>query len=111
MKEFSILISWSLEDSIELSDSMEARGYGLKGRTFYHLFQFRKTDGIGLFIIIVLSIPIWITICMGGFQVYYFPAYLLPEWKLEHWISVIAYLALLSFPVVIEIINQHRKNK
>lgn len=33
VKEISILISWSLESAIETADSMESRGYGLRGRT------------------------------------------------------------------------------
>lgn len=36
-KKVSILISWSLEAAIETSDSMESRGYGLKGRTLLSL--------------------------------------------------------------------------
>ena len=39
-KEISILVSWSLESSIEGADSMEARGYGLPGRTSFHLYRF-----------------------------------------------------------------------
>lgn len=42
IKEISILISWSLENSIETSDSMESRGYGLKGRTSYHRYILKK---------------------------------------------------------------------
>lgn len=111
VKEFSILISWSLEDSIELSDSMEARGYGLKGRSFYHLFQFRPLDKITLLIIILLGLPIWVTLYMEGFRVYYFPAYILPVWKIKQWISAFVYLLLLLVPIMIEIINNCRKNK
>ena len=41
-KEVSILIAWSLEASIESADSMEARGYGLRGRSCFALPAVRK---------------------------------------------------------------------
>lgn len=55
-KEISILIAWSLEVSIETSDSMEARGYGLKGRTSFSIFRFDKRDGRLMSLIIILFI-------------------------------------------------------
>ena len=44
VKELSILIAWSLEASIESADSMAARGYGLRGRTSFHLFRMTGRD-------------------------------------------------------------------
>lgn len=38
-KNIGILVSWSFENAIETADSMKARGYGLKGRTYYSRFQ------------------------------------------------------------------------
>ena len=40
----SILITWALENAIETSDSMRARGYGLKGRTAFSIFHFDRRD-------------------------------------------------------------------
>ena len=78
-KELSILLSWSLEDSIEVSDSMEARGYGLKGRTSYRRYQMRKRDWILAALLICLSIPVWTAVLSGSLRLYFFPAYVLPE--------------------------------
>jgi hypothetical protein len=33
----SIMVTWSLENAIETADSMKSRGYGLPGRTVFHL--------------------------------------------------------------------------
>lgn len=41
---FSILISRSLESSVETADSMKSRGYGLPHRTAYDLFRFGVKD-------------------------------------------------------------------
>ncbi|KIR02466.1 Transmembrane component CbrV of energizing module of predicted cobalamin ECF transporter [Lachnospiraceae bacterium TWA4] len=40
----SILVTWALENAIDTSDSMRARGYGLKGRTAFSIFRFDVRD-------------------------------------------------------------------
>ncbi|NBI06572.1 energy-coupling factor transporter transmembrane component T [Senegalia massiliensis] len=52
----SILITWALENAIDTADSMKSRGYGLKGRSSYSIFKFRKNDLILLSYIIFLVI-------------------------------------------------------
>ncbi len=44
LQNMSTLLGWSLENTVEQADSMKARGYGLKRRTTFHLFYFRKRD-------------------------------------------------------------------
>lgn len=46
IKEFSILVTWSLENALDTADSMKARGYGLPGRSSFSIFRFRKKDWI-----------------------------------------------------------------
>ncbi len=43
---FSVLVTWALENAIDTSDSMRARGYGLKGRSAFAIFRFDNRDGI-----------------------------------------------------------------
>ena len=43
---FTAMISRSIENSMETSDSMRARGYGMKGRSSFSLFRFHTHDGI-----------------------------------------------------------------
>lgn len=40
----SVLITWSLENAVETSDSMRARGYGLKGSKRYGKFRWSVKD-------------------------------------------------------------------
>lgn len=57
---FSILVTWSLENAIETSDSMKCRGYGEKGRTAFSLYRFDKRDIICLlFMISTFGATIW----------------------------------------------------
>lgn len=45
-RRLSVLTSWTLEKGIDTSESMIARGYGLKGRTSYNNYIFTLRDGI-----------------------------------------------------------------
>lgn len=53
VNEFSTLITWSLESSMETSMSMESRGYGLKGRTSFNRFRFTLKDTFTIIIMLV----------------------------------------------------------
>ena len=44
IRHTSTLVGWSLEGAVEQTDSMKARGYGLKRRTTFHLFHFESRD-------------------------------------------------------------------
>lgn len=59
---FSILVTWALENAIDTSDSMSARGYGLKGRTAFSIFRFDRRDGIITGILLGLT-----AVCFSGF--------------------------------------------
>ncbi len=55
-KIVSILITWSLENAVEISDSMRARGYGLKGRKAYGKFKWSGKDFVAVFVIFFIDI-------------------------------------------------------
>ena len=54
-KNIGILISWSFENAIETADSMKARGYGLKGRTYYSRFQWHTGDTLALILLVLFD--------------------------------------------------------
>jgi energy-coupling factor transport system permease protein len=110
-KEFSILISWSLEAAIETSDSMEARGYGLHGRTSFHLFRFRKRDVRLLVLILLLGVVLIVSAGKGYGDIYYYPAVSYPH----PWSSLIlpsaAYAVMLWVPFIIDVKGELRWKK
>lgn len=73
MRDLSVLLSWSLEDSIETSIAMESRGYGLKRRSSFHLFHWRRRDGKALAGIAILFLSVFLLLQTEQLQVYYFP--------------------------------------
>ena len=48
-----ILLTYSLEKAMQTADSMTARGYGLRKRSKYRLFPWKKRDTFGLIYLIV----------------------------------------------------------
>ena len=107
-KEVSILTAWSLEASIESADSMAARGYGLRGRTSFHLFKIVGRD-IGLMVFMAVTGAIAIFGCAKGYTtMYYYP-------KVEGAlpgpggiITIAAFAALMSAPIIIDIYGEYR---
>ncbi|MEG2813998.1 MAG: energy-coupling factor transporter transmembrane component T, partial [Oscillospiraceae bacterium] len=73
MRVLSAIITWSLENSIETSSSMKARGYGLKGRSNFSLFHFTKNDLVMLGLIIILILSTLFGIASGQTEFFFYP--------------------------------------
>ena len=85
----SIMTTWSLENAIDTSDSMKARGYGLEGRTFYHQYHWARRDIGMISVLLGLLLVIFIGIPMLGMSVYYYPVI---EWKVESRLWAVVYV-------------------
>lgn len=108
IKEVSILISWSLEASIETADSMEARGYGLPGRTSFHLFTFSPQDK-RLLLMLCISGGIAMTGCaLGETSIYYYPKVVLGHWNGLRLLTLLAYSVLLALPLMTDWLGEKR---
>ena len=68
-----ILLSWCFESALETADSMKARGFGLKHRTSYYPFRFKKCDKILMIIVIILDIIIIYSWILGKTTIQFFP--------------------------------------
>lgn len=102
-KEVSILIAWSLEASIESADSMEARGYGLRGRTSFHLFRLAGGERWVLAAVLLLS-GVSIFACVQGYtSIYYYPTISLPPMLPAQGICLGAFCLLMMSAAVIDI--------
>ena len=88
----SILITWALENAIDASDSMRARGYGLRGRSSFSIYHFDRRDVTVTGILAGL-----LGVCLLGFHygfsfAQYDPVIKIGGIPLTPW-SVITYLA------------------
>lgn len=108
IKEVSILISWSLEASIETSDSMEARGYGLPGRGSFHLFKFDTRDKKIMAFMVTLGLIASLGCALGKTTIYYYPVIMMGEWDLLRILTLVSYSILLFTPLVIDILGEKK---
>lgn len=95
---FSAVITRSMEKSIITSDSMSARGYSLKGRTFFHRFHFTVFDAFYT----VLFIALFIVSLLWQSDISFYPYF---EIKLNFLscISVASYAVLAILPFILEV--------
>lgn len=103
MRILSILTTWALENAVETSDSMKARGYGLRGRTAFSPFRFDRRDGVCL-AVIAAAVALCITGWMAGAA--YFQYYPYVKWARVRPLTAVmwgAYLLLCFLPPVLTI--------
>lgn len=100
---FSIMVSWSLENSIETADSMRSRGYGLKGRTAYTLYRFEKRDILMLSAEILLTAYVLWGALSGELLFGFYPGIYSAGFSLLSASVYAAYFLLCAAPVIINI--------
>lgn len=103
LRILSVMTTVSLEDSVEMADSMRSRGYGLSGRTSYTDFVFDKRDFAALTVILILGIYVIVGWIFGALEYRYQPTVRMGDIT-PYSISVMAsYFLLYSIPLIIEI--------
>lgn len=105
----SIMITWSLEDSIDTAKSMKSRGYGLLGRTAYNNFYMSTRDYFATFYIVILAFIVGICAILGFFEYKYFPMFEL-QIGLKNIIALVMYLLLCSTPIFMELERRENGN-
>lgn len=101
----SILVSWSLESSIESADSMEARGYGLKGRTSFNLYRIERRDVVLISVMTLMGTVVIILNLLGKNSISFYPVY---KYSMNVWngLTLGAYIILVGMPIVMDIYGE-----
>ena len=73
IENISLLITWALQDGVDMADSMRSRGYGLPGRTAYTTFRFTAWDRMVLVGIILALLYLVVGAYAGGLYWEYYP--------------------------------------
>lgn len=106
IKILSIMITWSLENSIETADSMKARGYGLKGRTAFSHYRLSFKDKVVLTSISILTLIIGIGAFSGLIYTSYFPRIQFTPVTLWNSPVFISYFILCYLPIFLNIYDE-----
>ncbi len=103
VKILSIMTTWSLENSIDTSDSMKARGYGLPGRSSYTQFVFSPRDGMLMAVFVILLGIIFAGIPTSGIKVLYYPE-IYWEYESSYWPFIYIGAAIFAFyPILLNL--------
>ena len=106
LRRASILVSWSIERFVEMSDSMRSRGAILRGRTAYSLYRFDNRDRALAVILVAL-----ITVCaaataLGETQMLFSPIIVLPKATSVSIAVFAAFLALCLLPLALQVTGE-----
>lgn len=99
----SAVITWSLENAIDTSDSMKSRGYGLTGRTAYSNYVFDKRDVTALIYLAVTITYFLIGVLLGKINYRYFPSMRGTDMSFYSTSIFISYIMICIMPIIIEI--------
>lgn len=73
-RQISVLVGWSLEDSLETASAMKARGWGYtRRRSTYERFSFGRTDACALVIVGVLVVASVAGVLVVGQSFHFYP--------------------------------------
>lgn len=103
LRVFSSLIGWALENAADTGISMKSRGYGLKGRTHFSLYKFRKTDLLVLVTVVLFDVFMVIASGCGIFDFEYYPSLFIKPFSLSGVAAMLIFAAFCFLPIMFEI--------
>ena len=103
VRVFSILTTWSLENSIDTADSMKARGYGLKHRKPFSLFKYHASDVVFTVITVIFAASAITFAAAGGLSMQFYPTIGFPDRTPTIILCYVTYGALALLPAALEI--------
>ena len=108
MKIISMLTTWALENSIDTSDSMTARGYGIGKRTGFSNFILTKRDKIILIIFAILIGIVFFGTFTGELEMIFFPNIIFKSISLNNIFIYISFLILTGLPIILSLVEEIR---
>lgn len=104
----SVLVTWTLENFVESSQSMKSRGYSLKGRTAFSIYRFDNRDRafvISVFVLLTLVLMGW---ALNQTNMYYEPKIIMTPVTAVSYIFYAAYGTLLLLPMMLQIAGERK---
>jgi energy-coupling factor transport system permease protein len=103
MLKISVLLSWSMEDSVQTADSMHSRAYGTGRMTKMNPYTFGKKDSL-LLVLTIVSMSICFSFIIAGKASFrFFPIAQTVSYDPISVFGYFSYFVMLSLPMIIEI--------
>ena len=106
----SASMTWALENSLDVADSMKSRGWGLPNRTSFTRYRFEDRDRDALTAILVMSAYFISGIAYGALEFRFYPTIQFSEVTPFGVSCFIVYAFLCSFPLLMEVRHGKIKN-
>ena len=103
MRVMSSMITYSLENAVDVSASMKSRGYGTGKRTSFFPFKFTKKDLILLLALFLLVPTVLVGVASGKTDFHYYPKISYLNISLFSVIAYSAYVILAFLPFVLQV--------
>lgn len=103
MLRISALLNWSLEDSVETADSMQARGYGTGRQSRMIPYRFMKHDFIFLFVVSAFITAAAFAFASGRLSFSFYPVTGQVAFDAVSLIGYSAHAAFMTLPILLEI--------
>lgn len=110
----SVLMSWSMENALDTSIAMRAKGYPSDRRSSYKRHRFSVYDAVGVVFILLMIVLQIIGFATGTHSFQYYPVLTLPadippiSWRL---ITLVLYALYLFFPFYLEFMEWRGRKK
>ena len=108
MRILSILVTWALEDSVHTADSMKARGYGIKKRSNFSIYNFVKRDFVVFMAITIIGMFLLMGYINGYSEFLFYPTIQkLNDDNLSKALYL-SYLGISLLPTILSIMEEHK---
>ena len=104
LRASSVLMGWSMEDSLERADAMRARGWGVGRRTTYTRYRFRRADAAAIAAIAAAGALVVAVAVHATGQFAFYPRLSTPVL----WWGYAAYAAWMFAPCVLQVLEEKR---
>ena len=98
---FGAVLAWALEHAGDTADSMNARGYGLRGKTSFSIYRKTSRDRMLLFGLLTLICSALCACALGLFRFSYAPCLLVDATTPQHVCAFFVYALLCAYPAMI----------
>lgn len=103
MIKATVLLSWSMEDSVQTAASMHSRGYGTSKMTKMNPYVFGKKDAILLISSVLLILIFLVSVIRGETSFRFYPVLETVQFDAFSIFGYLVYFAMLSLPLLVEI--------
>ena len=104
----SILITWTLEDFVESSNSMKSRGYSLRGRTAFSIYRFDNRDRSLVIVFFWCLTLIGMAVLFDQTTMYFDPMIIMNPITRISYVFYLVYAVFLLLPMGLQIVGEWR---